>query len=134
MRMTMSGDTDSRTDFENRYRVLLGKRFALLQSLGLPSYMDQDGSYIPLDALYVSTRVQSRVPSYLRSTPDALGPDEVLTFDPAQELRERRWLVVLGGPGSGKSTLVQMAVYSLCGNADSSFTRVFSRSTVPIPI
>ncbi|MFK3650379.1 NACHT domain-containing protein [Lysobacter enzymogenes] len=66
--------------------------------LGLPTY--QNNPDVPIDELYVPHALSAK---YL--SPDS-DPSDWATKDPVALLLEKKRLVVLGDPGSGKSTLV----------------------------
>lgn len=73
--------------------------------LGLPTY--QNNPDVPIEELYVPHLVSD---SYL--SPDS-DPSDWKTRDPIHLLSERKRLVVLGDPGSGKSTLVNWLAWYL---------------------
>lgn len=73
--------------------------------LGLPSY--QNNTDVRIDELYVPQAL-----SDTHLSPDS-DPRAWTTVDPVQQLLKMRHLVVLGDPGSGKSTLVNWFAWYL---------------------
>jgi len=93
--------------------------------LGLPSY--QNNPDVPLDELYVPHMLSS---TYLSPESEPRG---WRTYDPVQQLLSARRLVVLGDPGSGKSTLINWFAWYL---ASGFFTKMPGElaNVLPIPL
>jgi tetratricopeptide (TPR) repeat protein len=113
----MAGEILSKA-LESKYRLSLAWRNDSIDFLGLPTF--QDDRAVPLEAMYVTTRLtwepDGRKPLYLASA-----------------LRESRHLVVLGGPGAGKSTLAQIITYSLARSEPSPLSQMLG-PLLPIPV
>lgn len=79
------------------YFTRLLPRFQFIRFLGLPVLKDTPD--IPLERLYVPLNLG---PQHV--SPDQVEQSEKQTIE--EVLSERRWVVALGDPGSGKSTLI----------------------------
>jgi hypothetical protein len=99
----------SATGSLNRYRRSLCDAYSELSFEGLPADENIGGTVVQLDQLYVPLDL-------LRKRPDAARPDLPLDEDGAPSnprlavgdvLSQHHRIAVLGGPGSGKSTLVK---------------------------
>ena len=97
-----------------------------IRFLGLPHLRDNPD--IRIDRLYVEPRLAER-----HISPDS-DPDEwPETRTLHQALTERPSLVVLGDPGSGKSTLVSWLAWRFAHGPESAWTETFGR-LVPVPL
>jgi hypothetical protein len=114
----MATQTLSRAALEAKYRLLLSWRNDAVDFLGLPNL--QDDRPVSLEAIYVGTRL-------------TWEPDGKNRMYLTSALRQHRGLVVLGDPGSGKSTLVQMITYSLGRTEQTPLARMLG-PLLPIPI
>jgi hypothetical protein len=106
------------------YFTQLLPRFQYVRFLGLPNL--EETPDVPLDQLYV--------PLDLAPTP--LSPTEVENARrrPAYDvLAEERWMVVLGDPGAGKSTLVNYLTTTLASRGSGPVHQALG-ALIPVPI
>jgi hypothetical protein len=106
------------------YFTRLLPRFQYIRFLGLPNL--EETPDVPLDQLYV--------PLDLALTP--VSPTEVKSAErrPAYEvLAEERWIVVLGDPGAGKSTLVNYLTTTFASRRSGGLLQALGQ-LIPVPI
>lgn len=116
--MSRTADTQQKT--EDNYRLHLSWQYSTVEFLGLPSLKENrpltlEEIYVPLSLTWESNDKGERI-----YVPDALA--------------RRKHLVVLGDPGSGKSTLVKVLTYSFGRIEPTPFARRFPNTRVPVPI
>ncbi len=109
-------------DLAKDYGLTLSWRFAEVEFLGLPKL--KDNPVQRLEHIYVPLRL-------CQDWKDRFDADK--TVHVPQALKERRRLVVLGDPGSGKSTLVKVLTYAFGEAKDNAYKRACGE-LVPIPI
>src|SRR5690348_2303140 len=109
-------------DLARDYALTLSWRYAEVEYLGLPKLKDE--VVFRLEHIYVPLR---------------LCRDWSNRFDPQQAeyvpsvLQEHRFLMVLGDPVSGKSTLIKVLTYAF-GEADNNAYKRACGELIPIPI
>jgi len=103
------------------YALTLSWRFAEVEFLGLPNLKDE--RVFRLEHIYVPLR--------LRDFAGRLDGQETIYVPKA--LQEQRHLIVLGGPGSGKSTLVKVLTYAFGESGSNPYKRSCGE-LIPIPI
>ena len=109
-------------NLERDYGLALSWRFAEVQFLGLPKL--KDDKVFRLEDIYVPLR---------------LCQDWTKRFDPKessylpQVLHDQHHVVILGDPGSGKSTIVKVLTYAF-GEAGSNAYKRACGDLIPIPI
>lgn len=106
-------------NIEGTYKQLLSWRYDRVQLIGLPSLKDNRDLW--LEEIYVPLGF-TRKP----------GSDEKRFYLP-KAMSESRHLVILGDPGSGKSTLVKLITHAFGRSASSSLPQHFG-PLLPIPI
>jgi len=111
-----------RKNLARDYALTLSWRYAEVEFLGLPNLKDE--RVFRLEHIYVPLRL-------CRDWADRA--DKQKTFYVPKALQEQRHLVVLGDPGSGKSTLVKVLTYAF-GEADSNAYKRACGELIPIPI
>lgn len=111
-----------RKDLAKDYGLTLSWRYAEVEFLGLPKLKDS-GVY-RLEHIYVPLRL-------CRDWKERF--DASKTLHVPQALQEQRRLVVLGDPGSGKSTLVKVLTYAF-GEAKANPYKRACGELIPIPI
>ena len=104
------------------YGLTLSWRFAEVEFLGLPKLKDE--RVHRLEHIYVPLRL-------CRDWKDRFQADKTLHVP--QVLQQHRRLMVLGDPGSGKSTLVKVLTYAFGEAKDNAYKRACG-PLVPIPI
>ena len=109
-------------DLAKDYGLTLSWRYAEVEFLGLPKL--KDNPVQRLEHIYVPLRLCQDWKERF---------DVSKTVHVPQALRERRRLVVLGDPGSGKSTLVKVLTYAFGEAKDNAYKRTCGE-LVPIPI
>lgn len=115
-----SSTADTQQKIEDNYRLHLSWQYSTVEFLGLPSLKENrpltlEEIYVPLSLRWENSDKAER--SYV---PDAL--------------EKSKHLVVLGDPGSGKSTLVKVLTYSFGRIEPTPLARRFPHTRVPIPI
>jgi hypothetical protein len=105
---------------EDEYRLYLSWQFSTVEFLGLPSL--KENRPLSLEEIYV--------PMSLRWE-NGDNADRVFVPD---ALKRSKHLVVLGDPGSGKSTLVKVLTYSFGRTEPTPLARHFPETRVPVPI
>src|SRR5262245_44543941 len=112
-------ETILKRDLAADYRILLSWRYNRVEFLGLPNL--KENRPLTLDEIYVPLSFAWRP-----------GAKEERFYLP-KALTESRHLVVLGDPGSGKSTLVKLVTY-LFGRSQSFSMQQRFGPLLPIPI
>jgi len=109
-------------NLDRDFGLMLSWRYAEVEFLGLPKLTDERA--FRLEHIYVPLRLYHdyRVPRF----------DE-FTFHVPKALQTKRHLIVLGDPGSGKSTLIKVLTYAF-GEADSNAYKRVCGELIPIPI
>jgi len=97
-----------------------------IQFIGLPQI--KDNADLPIDQIYVQPRVSD---TYI--DPDTPTKDWPETKSPIDCLAEHRRVVVLGDPGSGKSTLVSHLAWEFACNSSGRLVDRFG-PLVPVPM
>lgn len=115
-----SSIADTHQKIEDNYRLHLSWQYSIVEFLGLPSLKEirpltLEEIYVPLSLRWESVDKGERV-----YVPDAM--------------EKSKHLVVLGDPGSGKSTLIKVLTYSFGRIEPTPFARRFPATRVPIPI
>ena len=110
--------TLSAQELENKFRLAVSWRNAQLDFLGLPSFTEEKP--IPLEDIYVAVRFSW----------ESRGDKSLYLAD---ALKQHRHLVVLGGPGCGKSTLIQMMAYSFGRTQPTPLAKMLG-TRIPVPI
>lgn len=111
-----------RRDLARDYALTLSWRFAEVDFLGLPNLKDERS--FRLESIYVPLR-------FYREPSERF--DRQKTVYLPQALQEERHLMVLGDPGSGKSTLIKVLTYAF-GEANSNSYKRACGELIPIPI
>ena len=89
----------------------------------------KDAPDTPIADLFVETRLSA---TYI--SPDfATSKESADTLSPLDAMREERCLVILGDPGSGKSTLINWLTWLFVNPSESSYTSIFGR-LIPFPM
>ncbi|MBI3651479.1 MAG: NACHT domain-containing protein [Acidobacteria bacterium] len=109
-------------DLEGSYALRLSWRYREVDFLGLPHL--KDNRPVRLENIYVPLRLAWEMHN---------RRDKEKTFFVPKALQESRHLVVLGDPGSGKSTLVKVLTHAFGQSASSAFKRMFGE-LLPVPI
>src|SRR3954454_6234902 len=101
--------------------------FGFIRFIGIPQYEDRHD--VPLQAQFVEPKLS---PDYL--TPEAFDGDRTLRLSPAMsEIAENKRVVVLGDPGSGKSTLVGWIALQLVNAPTPALPQALA-GYIPLPI
>lgn len=103
------------------YAWLLAQKFNVVDMLGLPSYKDTRS--LSLEEIYVPLRFQWKLNFNEKEKP----------FWLPKLMSEAKHLVVLGDPGSGKSTLIKFLIYSFGRQGQTTLVPRFGK-LLPIPI
>jgi energy-coupling factor transporter ATP-binding protein EcfA2 len=111
-----------RKNLAGDYALKLSWRYAEVEMLGLPKL--KDSHVFRLEHIYVPLRL---------SNDWAERFDKQKTMYVPKALQEHRHLVVLGDPGSGKSTLVKLLTYAF-GEAGANAYKRACGELLPIPI
>src|SRR2546423_3409891 len=111
-----------RKNLARDYALTLSWRYAEVEMLGLPKL--KDSHVFRLEHIYVPLRL-------CRDWADRF--DNQKTMYVPRALQEHRHLVVLGDPGSGKSTLVKLLTYAFGEAGDNAYKRACGE-LIPIPI
>jgi internalin A len=111
-----------RRDLAKDYGLTLSWRFAEVEFLGLPKLKD-DRVY-RLEHIYVPLRLSLDWKDRFEARK---------TFHIPQILQNHRHLMVLGDPGSGKSTLIKVLTYAFGEAKDNAYKRACGE-LIPIPI
>jgi internalin A len=115
-------DNVLKRDLARDYALTLSWRFAEVDFLGLPNLKEE--RTFRLESIYVPLR--------LCREPGGRFDRQGTIYLP-QALREERHLIVLGDPGSGKSTLVKALTYAF-GEANNNPYKRACGELIPIPI
>lgn len=109
-------------DVAGSFALALAQRFREVEALGLPSLKEE--RRVQLNDIYVPLRLTWDFGK--RREPDN-------TFYVPEALEKQKHIVVLGDPGSGKSTLIGVLTYSFGRSGSTPFKRLFGE-LLPIPV